>query len=185
MTLADIHIDETSFKKRHDYVSVVSEKGRVLYVADDRKSESLDAFWQELNQEQKANIRSINMDMWAAFIKSVRVHVPDADNKIAFDKFHVAKHLNEAVDKVRKQENKQLLSEGDKRLKGTKYDWLHNANITDGRSRIDFNQLVKSALKISRAWAIKELAMTLWHYGCRGWTMARGRNGYPGQADHG
>ena len=172
MALTDIHIDETSFKKRHDYVSIVSEKGRVLHVADDRNSESLDTFWQGLNKEQKANIRSVNMDMWPAFIKSVRAHVPDADNKIAFDKFHVAKHLNEAVDKVRKQENKQLLSAGDKRLKGTKYDWLRNANITDGRSRRDFNQLARSTLKTSRAWAIKELAMTLWHYGCRGWAIA-------------
>ena len=171
MTLTDLHIDETSFKKGHDYVSIVSEKGRVLYVADDRKSESLDSFWQGLNQEQRAKIRSVNMDMWPAFIKSARKYVPDADNKIAFDKFHVAKYLNEAVDKVRKQENKQLLSKGDIRLKGTKYDWLRNATITDGRSRRDFNSLARSVLKTSRAWAIKELAMTLWHYGCHGWAM--------------
>ena len=153
-------------------MSIISEEGRVLHVADDRNSESLDSFWQELSEKQKTNIRSVNMDMWPAFIKSVRAHVSNADDKIAFDKFHVAKHLNEAVDKVRKQENKQLLSAGDKRLKGTKYDWLRNASNTDGRSRREFNQLARSVLKTSRAWAIKELAMTLWHYGCRGWAMA-------------
>ncbi len=49
--LTGLHIDETSFKTGHDYVSVVSEQRRVLYVADDRKSESLDAFWQGVNQD--------------------------------------------------------------------------------------------------------------------------------------
>ncbi len=90
------------------------------------------------------------MDMWPAFIKSVKTYVPDADNKIAFDKFHVEKRLNGVVEKVRKQENKQLLLQDDKRLKGTKYDWLRNANITDGRARRDFNQLTRSVLKTSR-----------------------------------
>jgi len=47
-----------------------------------------------------------------------------AEEKMVFDKFHVAKHLSEAVDKVRRTEHRELHAEGDERLKGTKYDWL-------------------------------------------------------------
>jgi len=64
--------------------------------------------------------------MWDRFEDSIREHVPDPDEKIVYDRFHVVKHLNEAVDKVRRQEHKALSAEGDERLKGTKYDWLRN-----------------------------------------------------------
>ena len=66
------------------------------------------------------------IDMWDRFEDSIREHVPDPDEKIVYDRFHVVKHLNEAVDKVRRQEHKALSAEGDERLKGTKYDWLRN-----------------------------------------------------------
>jgi transposase len=52
--------------------------------------------------------------------------LPDVSEKIAFDKFHVAKYLGEAVDKVRRQERKALMAEGYEDLKGSKYDWLYN-----------------------------------------------------------
>ena len=60
------------------------------------------------------------MDMWAAYICSIREHVPDADRRIVFDKFHAAQHLGRAVDEVRKTENREFVREGDDRLKNTK-----------------------------------------------------------------
>ena len=59
------------------------------------------------------------MDMWEPYIASVREHVPEADGKIVFDKFHVAKHLGEAVDRVRRKEHKTLKAAGDDPLAGT------------------------------------------------------------------
>ncbi len=64
--------------------------------------------------------------MWDPYINSTRKHLPDADRKIVFDKFHIAKHLGEAVDLVRRRENKQLKAAGDDRLTGTRYDWLRH-----------------------------------------------------------
>ena len=66
------------------------------------------------------------MDMWDPYVNSTREHLADADSKIVFDKFHIAKHLGEAVDRVRRRENKTLRSAGDDRLSGTRYDWLKN-----------------------------------------------------------
>jgi transposase len=118
-----IGIDETAFKKRHDYVTIVSdqEEGIVLHVGQDRKKADLKAWYESLSEAQKAAIESVSMDMWPAFINATLESLPDAENKIAFDKFHVAKYLGEAVDKVRRQEHKALMSEGYEDLKGSKY----------------------------------------------------------------
>jgi transposase len=74
-------------------------------VAEDRRQTSLDGFWETLTAEQISGIRAVAMDMWDPYIESVREHLPEADGKIVFDKFHVAKHLGDAVDKVRRKEN--------------------------------------------------------------------------------
>ena len=91
------------------------------------RSRRLCDWYDSLNEEQLSSIASISMDMWPAYINATLEKVPGADRKIAFDKFHVAKKLSEAVDKVRRQEHRQLLGEGIEDLKGTKYDWLTGA----------------------------------------------------------
>jgi transposase len=166
-----IGVDETSFQKRHEYVTVVTDhdSGHVLYVADDRRQESLDGFYEDLEDDQRASIESVAMDMWKAYINSTREYVPGADRKIAFDKFHVARHLGEAVDKVRRREHKLLQQQGRDDLTRTKYLWLKNPEKMDEERWRDFKSLRESSLKTARAWAIKELAMTLWGYVSRGW----------------
>lgn len=166
-----IGVDETSFRKRHDYVTVVSSEGgeKVLYVADDRGQDSLAGFYAELTEAQKAAIESVSMDMWPAYIRATLDAIPDAREKIAFDKFHVAKYLGDAVDKVRRTEHRALLAEGRDDLTRTKHRWLMNPrNMSPGLWR-DFKSLRDSALKTARAWAIKELGMRLWHYTSRTW----------------
>lgn len=166
-----IGVDETSFRKRHDYVTVVSDKSRVLYVADDRSQNSLAGFYESLSEDQRAAIKSVSMDMWPAYIKATKEVIPDADEKIAFDKFHVAKYLGEAVDKVRRTENRSLLSDGRSDLVRTKHRWLMNpGNMSLGQWR-DFKALRESTLKTARAWAIKEFAMSIWHYTSRTWAI--------------
>ena len=168
---AHIGVDETSFRKRHDYVTVVSEQGegQVLYVGEDRRKETLEAWYRSLTPAQLAGLESVSMDMWPAYIHATLEQVPGGEEKIAFDKFHVAKHLGDAVDKVRRQEHRSLMREGYEDLKGSKYDWLTNpANMTR-QKKSQFQVLRDSTLKTARAWAIKELAMSLWHYSSRTW----------------
>src|SRR5438132_13302327 len=83
---------------------------------------------------------------------------------MVLNKFHIAKHLGEAVDRVRRRENKVLKAEGDERLKGTKYDWLRNRASMEGEQKREFAELRKSELKTARAWASKETAMDLYDY---------------------
>ena len=104
------------------------------------------------------------MDMWDPYVNSTRAHLPGADERIVYDRFHVAKHLSEAVDKVRREENKRLCAEGDECLVGTKYDWLRGRDGFDLAGWRQFGQLRNSNLKTARAWALKEQAMVLWDY---------------------
>jgi transposase len=168
-----IGVDETSFQKRHEYVTVVSdlERNRVLFVADDRKSQSLDGFWALLSPEQLRAIEAVAMDMCAAYVRSTREHVKDADSKICFDRFHVAKILNDAVNTVRKQENRALEAAGEVAPKGTKYVWTQNPENMPQDRRVIFDLLRDCALKAGRAWAIKDAARWLWSYATRGWAV--------------
>ncbi len=175
MHMTQIGVDETAFRKRHDYVTIVSdqEAGTVLHVGHDRKKQGLKDWYGSLNEAQRGAIESISMDMWPAFINATLESIPDAENKIAFDKFHVAKYLGEAVDKVRRQEHKMLMSDGYDDLKGSKYDWLYNPENMTRKHKMRFKMLRESTLKTARAWAIKEMAMSLWHYVSKTWARKR------------
>lgn len=164
--VSQLGVDEKAFRKGHQYMTVVNDLkgGRVLYVAADRKQESLDGFWPQLTAEQRAGIEAVALDMWDPYVASVRNHVADADAKIVFDKFHIAQHLSHAVDQVRRKENKQLRAEGDDRLVGTRYDWLRNPTNMTATDRREFSVLRNSELKTARAWALKETAMALYSY---------------------
>ncbi|MCP3668289.1 MAG: transposase [Gammaproteobacteria bacterium] len=96
-----------------------------------------------------------------AFINATLVSLPGAEKKVAFDKFHVAKYLGEAVDKVRRQEHKELMSEGYEDLKGSKYGWLYNPHDMTHKQKLRFKVLRESTLKRARAWAIKEVVKTI------------------------
>ncbi len=169
--VTQLGVDETAFRKRHDYVTVVSdqEAGTVLHVGNDRTKAGLKDWYHSLSEEQREAIESVSMDMWPAFINATLESIPGAPEKIAFDKFHVAKYLGEAVDKVRRQEHKALMQEGYEDLKGSKYDWLYNPENMTRQQKRRFKALRESTLKTARAWAIKELAMSLWHYVSKTW----------------
>ena len=164
-------IDETAFRKRHDYVTIVSDQqaGTVVHVGNDRKQETLKAWYEGLSEAQRNGIESVSMDMWPAFINATLESLPGAGEKIAFDPFHVAQHLGKAVDQVRRQEHKALMAEGREDLKGSKYDWLYNPQNMTRQQQQRFQALRQSTLKTARAWAIKELARSLWHYTSRTW----------------
>lgn len=162
-----IGVDETSFQKRHEYVTVVSDLSRegpvVVHVEDRHTKAALTAFYDQFDQKQLASLEAIAMDMSKAFIAATRDRVPDADDKIAFDRFHVVKLLGDAVDQVRRRETKAMREDGDDRLVGSRYMWLeHPFGMSDERWE-RFETLRESSLKTARAYAIKVLADSLWY----------------------
>jgi transposase len=164
--LPRLGVDEKAFRKGHKYFTLVNdvERSRVLYVAEDRTQASLDGFWETLTEEQVGSIEAIAMDMWDPYVESVREHLSEAGKKIVFDKFHIANHLGDAVDRVRRGEHKTLRAAGDDRLKGTRYDWLRHPAAMEPNDRREFAALRNSNLKTARAWALKVAAMALFSY---------------------
>jgi len=159
-------VDEKAFTRGHRYCTLVNDldQTRVLYVAEGRAEASLDGYWTSQTEEQKAGVAAIAMDMWDPYVNSTRRHLPDADGKIVFDKFHIARHLSEAVDQVRRKENKMLRAAGDDRLAGTRYDWLRHPAAMEPADRREFAALRDSNLKTARAWALKEAMMAFFCY---------------------
>ena len=133
-------------------------------MAEERTETSLDGFWTSLSQAQISGVKAVAMDMWDPYINSTLNHLPEAERKIVFDKFHIAKHLSEGVDQVRRRENKQLRAAGDDRLTGTRYDWLRHPPKMDPKDRREFAALRDSSLKTARAWALKESMMAFFGY---------------------
>jgi transposase len=178
--IAHLGVDEKAVAKRHRYVTLVCDldRGTVEYIADDRKKTSLDAYYQSLSKEQLAGIEAVAMDMWGPFIASTAAHVPGGRSKIVFDRFHVMKHMSEAVDAVRKAEHRRLRGEGDETLKGTKYLWLYAKENLPESERGRFAALRALHLKTGRAWAIKESLRALWGYRRRGWALRHWKRWY-------
>ena len=169
-------VDETSFQKRHEYVTVVNDlEGCVLYVADGRSQTALDGFFEELGSEGCARIEQVAMDMAQPYIQSV---TKNTEAEIVFDKFHVFQHLGQAVDRVRREENRELVRSGDDRLKNSKYLWQKKPGNLSRRQQLQFATLRASGLRVARAWAIKQLAGRLWGYRVRGWAERGWRGWY-------
>ena len=140
-------MDEKSFKRGHSYITLLSdlEQSRVLEVVEERTAEAAEQLWATLTPEQKQSVEAVAVDMWEPFIQSIQQAVPEAD--IVHDKFHVSKYLGEAVDKVRRQEHKELLAQGDETLKGTRQLWLYNPQNFSPEQREEFAELKGPAVE--------------------------------------
>ena len=161
--------DETSFRKRHEFVTVVTniDNSRVFALMDGRTEESLGSFLGAMDEAHRGAITVVAMDMWPAYINAVKQHLPNA--KIAFDPFHIAKHLGDGVNAVCKDEHCELLSQGDATLAKTKFVWLQKLNRMKRGRRMLLEELINSTLPTARAWALKEIASKLWHYISETW----------------
>jgi transposase len=167
--VVNMGIDETSYQKGHKYVTIIHDKDRdcVIDVLDDRKAETVDKWLKTQEKSDLSGVNSISMDMWDAYIKAVKAAIPEAGKKIAFDRFHVSKHINEALDKVRRREHNAFMKQaGESPLSKSRFQWLINSNLTDNRrgKRKAFLSLSRLNLETARAWRIKETANSLWDY---------------------
>ena len=167
--LKHLGMDEKSFKRGQSYITLLTdlEKSRVLDVVEERTTEAAGQLWGTLTPDQKQAVEAVAVDMWEPFIRTIQEQVPDAD--IVHDKFHVSKYLGEAVNKVRRQEHKELMAQGDETLKGTRQLWLYNPQNFSPKQADEFSALKDLHLKVARAWAAKELFSKFWDYQQEGW----------------
>jgi transposase len=159
-----IGLDEKALARGHRYATIACDlrDGHVIDVAPERTGESVIRCFGRFSVNDLEGIKEVAMDMWQPFIRTMSLLLPQADTKIVFDRFHIVAHMNDAVDTVRRRENRQLREMGDDRLVGSKHLWLYGAERVPDESFNDFFALRCANLKTSRAWAIKETLRYLW-----------------------
>jgi transposase len=165
-----IGIDEISIKRRHTYRIVVSDLDRkrpIWFGGVDRSDASMSQFFADLGAKKSLQIRLALMDMWKPFRTATQAHAPQA--AIVFDKFHVLRHLSEALDKVRKSEYARLSGKDRRFIKGQKYTLLsHRENLTqEGRQAL--KTLLAANKRLNTAYLLKEAFGELWNYRSQTW----------------
>lgn len=153
--LKAVGMDETSKRKGHDYITLFVDilKKRTIFIAEGKDHETVEAFVDDLQTHngQAEAITDVSCDMSPAFIKGVEDNLPNA--KITFDRFHIMKIINGAVDNVRKQEAQTQAI-----LKGNRYVFLKNEkNLTHAqRQKRQELSMPNLNLKSIRALHIRE-----------------------------
>jgi transposase len=159
-----VGIDEKALRKGHRYATILTDlvSGHVIEVCKDRTKEGACEILRSLPASATKSIEAVAMDMWPAYIAAVEEQLPEA--AIVFDRFHVKKYLNDGVDKVRRQEHRELSAAGNLLLKGTKYQWLKTHEDMRRKSALEFRKLLVEKLQTGTAWSLRELFDHFWSY---------------------
>lgn len=161
-----IGIDEKAFKKGHSYITLLYDldNSTVEAISEGNDADAANACFSVLSEEQLESVEAVAMDMSAAYVKAAKEAIPLAEEKIVHDRFHVMQLATKAVDKVRRGEHKRLKSEGDERLKNSRYLWLKSQeNLTENQRSL-FDEIYTQQLETGKAWAFKEMLRDLWHH---------------------
>lgn len=147
--VSSVGIDETSCRKGHRYISVVAnlDTSQVLYLTEGRDASTISRFKTDFSEHQgdPANVTRVCCDMSHAFIRGVEENFPAAE--ITFDRFHIMKIVNEAVDQVRRAEQAENTL-----LKKTRYIWLKNPSRLTTKQQKELGTLKSMNLKTVRAY---------------------------------
>ena len=165
-----IGIDEISVRKRHVYRIVVSDLERqrpIWFGGEDRSEASMDEFYRFLGERKAQRIRLAVMDMWKPFRNSTRRNAAQA--AILFDKFHVLRHLSDALDTVRKSEYGRLSGKQRRFIKGQKYALLSHPQNLQGPARKNLKLLLAANKRLNTAYLLKESFGQLWDYNREAW----------------
>ena len=162
-----VGIDEKAFRRGHGYSSLMTDlqQSRVIEVVENRDGQAANALFESLGDATQ-HIDAAAMDMWPAFMKATALNAPQA--RIVHDRFHVSKHLNEAIDKIRRAESKELADQGKDWLKGTKYLFLRGTQNWSEDHKEQFDMVKELNLKVAKAWAAKEAFAQFWEFRCPG-----------------
>ena len=165
-----IGIDEISIRKRHTYRIVVSDLIRrrpIWFGGEDRSEASMAQFYQWLGKKKSGRIRLAVMDMWKPFRNATQAHAPKAG--ILFDKFHILRHLGQALDTVRKREYARLTGKQRHYIKGQKYTLLSRRENLTLQGRRALKTLLAANKRLNTAYLLRESFGQLWSYEREGW----------------
>jgi transposase len=163
--LRAIGIDEISIRKGHTYAIVVADLDRkrpIWLGGQGRGEKDVQLFFDAMGLERCNVIELAVMDMWKPFRNATLKHAPKA--QIVYDKFHIMRHLANALDQVRRSEYKRVNEKERRFIKGQRYTLLsHKANL-DIEGRRALRMLLKANKRLNKAYVLKESFGQLWDY---------------------
>jgi transposase len=154
----ELSVDETSSRKGHKYLTILTDRvaKKVVGVAvgKDKEAFAHALIDMEVRGAERNKVRTITMDMSKSYIAGAEESMPEAD--IVFDRFHIVKKMNEAVDSVRRSDQQNF-----KELKNTRYLWLRNQTSLNEEQRQQVESLAQAFPNIGQAYRLRELLKTV------------------------
>jgi transposase len=167
--ITHIGIDEISRKKGQVYLTNVYDlrSKTLIWSGVERTKDALRSFFKYFGPERTSKLQGICCDMWKPYVEVIRECAPQAT--LVFDKFHIVRHLMEAVDQVRRDEIREKGKEHKDLMKDSRYIWLKNPWNLTSKQRTKLSSLERMNLKINRAYLLKERFRDLWSYKTKPW----------------
>lgn len=162
-------VDEISYRRHHKYLTVVVDHltGRVVWAGKDRKVKTLLRFFKKLGPEQAAQLQAVSADMWEPYLIVLRKKAPQA--RVIFDRFHIVRHLNEALASVRAELVRTADPQTRRDLKNTRFPVLKLPQSRTPEDRRVLEEQVRGNRKLYRAMLLKDDFMDLYTYRREGW----------------
>lgn len=164
-------VDEIGVGKGHNYWTLFSAlegpRGpEMLYIVEGRSEKKLKRFWRWFGKDRAGLITHAVMDMCKAFANSFRKHCVGV--RIIYDKFHVVRHLNNALNEVRKAELRNALGRFKKTLSGKKFVLMARRARVRGKAREALDAILVASPKLYKAHLLKESFGRLWDFSYKG-----------------
>lgn len=155
-------VDEKGIGRGYRFLTVVLNAddpagAKIEYIGEDRTRKSLEAYWQGLKPEQLAGIEAVAMDLWKPYAEATKTWVPGSEHKIVHDPFHLLRHMNEAVDTVRKLDHSVFAWMPRWGRLNFRQMWLYGFENLPEKYRKPFDYLRDRMKRTARAWELKEL----------------------------
>lgn len=159
-----IGLDEVSRKKGQNYLTVVYdlERDELLWVGEDRTEATVRQFFAWLGKRRSRNLQAVCLDMWKPYLSQVAAHAPQA--VVVFDRFHLVRHLNDAVDSVRRLQWRKAGGWMRGVIKGSRYLLLKNPWNLKRKDRRRLLDVVHLNAPLLRAYLLKEDFQLFWKY---------------------
>ena len=162
-------VDEKAVHKGHGYVTSVlnADTGELLHLHEGKKKASLEAFFENLNDEQKASVEAVCIDRNGAYRAVIKEQLPDA--AVVYDRFHLIQNINRAIDKVRREAYLEADAEGKNVIKGQRFNLYRNPENLSNTGEVALSYLLDINKKLNIAYVLKDQFRLVWTYSKAGW----------------
>ena len=162
-----IGVDEVLWQRGHKYLTVVyqidPECKRLLWVGKDRTIKTLLRFFRTFGKERAAHLLFVCSDMWKPYLKVIAKKASQAIHVL--DRFHIAMHMNKAIDEVRAKETRELKAKGlAPILTHSRWCLLKRPENLTSKQEVKLSDLLRCNLQAVRSYLLKEDFQFFWDY---------------------